>query len=194
MKRATSLIGLATAVTLTALLASCAEDENPPTTLPTSAPPVSTSTSPSAAASAAAETPEEARQHAIDAYVGMQTAFEKASAAGEPSYPDLPKYATSAALTLLTNGLNANKRQGLLARGQTIFHPQVASLSPPAAPTRASVRDCMDTSKTERYKADGSPYKDSPGGMRLVLAEVERIEGAWKVTAVGIREVGSCKR
>jgi len=190
MKRTTACTGLMAAIVLAALLAACTDDKQPPTVPPTSA---STPASPSASPSAAAETADQAKQHAIDAYVGMQTAFEKASAAGDPAYPDLPKYATGAALTLFTNGLKANKTQGLLGRGQSVFHPQVASLAPPAEPTKASIRDCMDSSKTERYKADGSPYKDSPGGLRLVLADVERVNGEWKVTSVAIREVGSCK-
>ncbi|SCE63875.1 hypothetical protein GA0070216_10143 [Micromonospora matsumotoense] len=193
MKRTTILIGLCSAAALTVLLAGCTHDDNPPTTLPASAVPTSAAASPSAAAAAAAETADQAKQHVIDAYVGMQTAFEKASAASDPAHPDLPRYATGAALTKLVAGLQASKEQGLLGRGQTIFHPQVASLAPPTAPTKASVQDCMDSSKTERFKADGSPYKDSPGGLRAVLADVERINGEWKVTSVTIRGVGSCK-
>lgn len=181
------------AAALAALLAGCTHEDKTPNTLPTSAAPASASASPSASASAAAETEDQAKQHAIDAYLGFQNAFEKASAAGDPDYPDLPKYGTGAALTLFTNGLKSAKAQGLLGRGQAVFHPKIASLSPPAAPTKASVQDCMDTSKTERYKADGSAFNDSPGGLRLVLADVERINGEWKVTAIGIREVGSCK-
>ena len=193
MKRTATRTGILAAAAFAALLAGCTHDDKTPTTLPTSAAPASASASPSASPSAAAETPDQAKQHAIDAYLGFQRAFEKASAAGNPDDPDLARYAAGAALTLYTNGLKGNKEQGLLSRGQTIFHPKIASLSPPDAPTKASVQDCMDTSKTERYKADGSPFKDSPGGLRLVLASLDRIDGEWKVTGIGIRDVGTCK-
>lgn len=193
MKRTATRTAILAATALTALLAGCTNSDDTPTTPTTSAAPASASPSPSASQSAAAETPDQAKQHAIDAYVGFQTAFQKAGAAGDPEFPDLAKYGTGDALKLFTNGLKASKTQGLLARGEAVFHPKVASLSPPAAPTKASVEDCMDTSKTERYKADGSPFNDPPGGLRLVLADVERINGEWKVTGIGIREVGSCK-
>lgn len=191
LKRTATRTAILAAAAFATLLAGCIKDKTP-TALPTSAVPAPASASPSASPTAS-ETADQAKQHAIDAYLGMQTAFERASAAGDPDYPDLSKYATGAALTLFTNALKANKQQGLLSRGEAVFHPQVASLAPPSAPTKASMQDCMDTSKTERYKADGSPYKDSPGGLRLVLADVERINGEWKVTSVGVRDVGTCK-
>jgi len=193
VKRTATRTGILAAAALAALLAGCTHKDQTPNALPTSAAPASATPSPSASPSPAADTPDQAKQHAIAAYLGFQTAFQKAGAAGDPEFPDLAKYGTGAALQLFTNGLKANKTQGLLSRGAAVFHSAVTSLSPPAAPTKASVQDCMDTSKTERYKADGSAYKDSPGGLRLVLADVERIGGDWKVTGIGIREVGSCK-
>jgi len=193
VKRTATRTAILAAAAFATLLAGCTHDDPTPNTLPTTAAPASASPSPSASPSAATETPDQAKQHAIDAYLGFQTAFQKASAAGDPDFPDLAKYGTGDALKLFTNGLKANKTQGLLARGEAVFHPKIASLSPPDAPTKASVQDCMDTSKTERYKADGSPYKDTPGGLRLVLASLVRIDGEWKVTGIGIREVGSCK-
>lgn len=192
MKRTATRIGLTSAAALAVLLAGCTHDDNPPTTLPTSAAPAPASASPSASPSAAAETADQAKQHAIDAYIGMWNAFLKASELGDPVYAELPKYTDGIALTRLTDGLKANQANGLLGRGQAVYHPKVESLGPPAAPTKASIRDCLDTSKTGLYKADGSPYKDTPGGLRLVLADVERINGVWKVTSFGAREVGSC--
>jgi hypothetical protein len=175
-------------------LGACTGNADPPVALPSAAAPASTSASPSASpsASAAAESPEQARQRVIDAYVGMQNAFLKASELGDPAYPELPKFADGAALTTLTDGLKASKAKGLLGRGQAVYHPEVQALAPPNSPTRASLRDCMDTSKTSQYKANGDAYQDSPGGLRLVLADVERVGGVWKVTSFGVRGVGSC--
>jgi hypothetical protein len=192
MTRTTHRAIAAAVVVLAAALASACNNDKQPTTAPpaTTAP---ASASPSAApTSAAPQSREQASQAAIDAYVGMWNAFLKASELGDPAYAELPKYTSGLALTRLTDGLKANQANGLLGRGQSVYHPTVESLSPPTAPTKASIRDCMDTSKTALYKADGSPYKDTPGGLRLVLADVERINGVWKVTSFGVREVGSC--
>lgn len=192
MKRTASRLGLPTAAALAALLVACTDHKDPPAAPPTLSASAPTSASPSSAPSAAAETPDQAKQHAIDAYVGMQQSFLKASELGDPAYAELPKYAHGVALARLTDGLKANQAKGLLGRGEAVYRPRVESLTPPTAPTKASVRDCMDTSKTSRYKANGDPFQDSPGGLRLVLADVERIDGVWKVTAFGVRGVGSC--
>lgn len=190
MKRTASRLGLLAVIAIAATIGGCAT--NPPATLPISTVPTPPSANSPTASTAAAETPELAKQHAIDAYVGMQNAFLRASELGDPSYPDLANYAAGDALVRLTEGLKTNQSKGLLSRGEAVYHPHVESLSPSTSPTKASLRDCMDTSKTSRYKANGESYQDSPGGLRLVLAEVERINGTWKVTSFGVRQVGSC--
>jgi hypothetical protein len=55
-----------------------------------------------------------------------------------------------------------------------------------------SIEDCIDTNATSRYKANGEPFNDSPGGRRLVFADVELHDGVWKVFSLAVREVGSC--
>jgi hypothetical protein len=122
----------------------------------------------------------------------MQHAFEKAEAIPDPGHPDLPRYAAGAALKLLTTGLTSMRDEGLRGSGETTFNPQVAELAPPKAPTRARVQDCMDTRRTQLKKISGAPYKDTPGGWRLVVATVQLVEGTWKVTGLGVHDVGSC--
>lgn len=174
-------------------ITACTSTHQRPATLPTATTTTSTAASPSPPSpTPTAETPDSAKQHAIDAYVGMQNAFLEASKRGDPSFPDLAKYATGQALSLLTNGLKSYQAKGLLGRGQASYHPRIQSLAPPGAPTKASVIDCMNTSDTSLYKANGEPYQDDPGGFRLVLADVQRLNGVWKVTSVGVRAVGTC--
>lgn len=192
MRRTTPIITLAVVAGVTAILAACTAKKEPPATLPSTTASASTSAASPPPASPAAETQETATQRAIDTYVGMHNAFLKAGQTGNPDSPDLAKYASGSALTQLTNGLKSYQAKGLLVRGQAVFNPKVTSLAPPAAPTKASVQDCMDTSGTSLYKANGDPYQDTPGGRRLVLADVERIDGVWKVTSFGVRDVGSC--
>jgi len=183
-------IAAALVVLAATLATACDQDEQPATASPTTAPATGSPTG--APTSAAPQTRDQASQAAIDAYVGMQNAFLTAGQLGDPAHPDLATYATELALTRLTDGLKSYQSKGLLIRGQAAYHPKIESLAPADAPTKAQVRDCMDTSKTALYKANGDPYQDTPGGLRLVRAHVERINGTWKVTGFGVREVGSC--
>jgi len=192
MTRTTRTTIAAAFVVLAAALTACNNDKQPTAASPTTTAPAVAN--PSSAQSAAPDTPELAKQKAIDAYLGMHRAFLKAGEIADPAYPDLAKYTAGAALQRLTGSLKSMQQDGLRGRGDSVFYPEIASLSPPAAPTKAQIRDCMDTSKTEVYKANGDPYQDEPGGWRLVLADVELTSGEWKVTDFAIREVGSCKR
>lgn len=132
------------------------------------------------------------QRQVLDAYLGMQRAFDTASETADPGYPDLARYASGPALQRLTAGLTSMRNAGLRGKGKTVFHPKVQELAPAKAPTRAQVVDCMNTRGTSVYKANGQPYQDAPGGWRLVNATVELLGGTWKVTGVGIHEVGSC--
>src|SRR6266498_739461 len=177
---------LATALAVAATLTACTKNEEPPVVLP------SATTAPSAPSPTTSAPPATPQQQIVEAYLAMQNAFAKASETADPDYPDLSRYAAGTALTRLRDGLRSMRDKGLRARGETIFHPKVESVQPATAPSKARVRDCMDTSKAEAYKANGDPYKDTPGGLRLVIADLERTDGAWKVTGLGVHEVGSC--
>ncbi|KAB1109125.1 hypothetical protein F6X54_20225 [Micromonospora aurantiaca] len=193
MKRTASQWGLAAAVALAALLTACTDDRASPPATPTLSAPSPEPASPSSAPPASAETPEQAKQRALDTYLGMQAAFAKAGRIGDPTNPDLSTYATGAALDRLTTALKNRKKDGILARGETVHHPKVTTVSPPDAPTKASVRDCMDSSKSSLYKPNGDAVPQDKGGLRLALATLERTGGTWKVTTFAVREPGTCK-
>jgi hypothetical protein len=181
---------------LSALLtAACHGSEPPPIASPTTGSPASASVQPSssASASAAAETQDQAKQDALAAYLGLLDAFEHAGQVGDPASPELPKYATGSVVNRLTTALARQKKDGILGRGQTVHHAVVTSVGPPDAPKSAQVNDCMDTRKTSLYKPDGRPVPQDKGGFRLTLADLQRVDGAWKVTTLAIREPGSCK-
>jgi hypothetical protein len=194
MKSAHSRLGPLAVVALSALLtAACHGSQPPPTATPTTGSPASAPASPSTSPSASTETPDQAKQNALAAYLGLLDAFEHAGRVGDPASPDLPKYATGEVLTRLTTALADRKKDGILGRGQTIHHAIVTSIGPPAAPRTAQVQDCMDTSKTSLYKANGQPVPQDKGGYRLTLADLRRLDGAWRVTTLAIRKPGSCK-
>jgi hypothetical protein len=134
------------------------------------------------------------QQQALDAYVGMQDAYLEATRTGNPDHPDLPRYAAADALQRLQAAVAAIRDQGLRGRGQATHQPQIQSLNPVHQPATITIRDCLDTIGTELYDPTGRPYQDEPGGLRLVIATVKIIDGAWKVTGVGIHEVGTCTR
>jgi len=195
MTRTTATITLVAGVALAATLAACTKNGDPPVVLPsaTSSPSAASTPAPTATPVPSATPTGTPQQQVLAAYLGMQNAYVRATELADPAHLDLAKYAGGDALRLLTNGLQAIHDNGLRGRGVSVPHPRVESLQPANAPVKARVRDCMDTSKSELYKANGDPYKDTPGGLRLVIADLERLNGVWKVTGLGVHEVGSCK-
>jgi hypothetical protein len=183
----TTVRALVLTVALLAMASACTSAKERPVTLPSA----STGTTAGSPTGSPSPTPAP-EQQVLDAYLGMMHAFNKAGLTSNPDDPDLPKYATGAALTLLQNGLRSMRDEGLLAKGETIYHPKVESITPTNAPRTARIRDCMDTRNAVAYKANGQPYQDTPGGFRLVIADAERIDGIWKMTGMGVHEVGSC--
>ncbi|MFG3642497.1 hypothetical protein ACGF3C_19760 [Micromonospora sp. NPDC047762] len=131
---------------------------------------------------------------ALGAYRGMWAAYDDAGLTSNPDHPELAKFATGDALKVLRSGLQSDRRDGLVGRGEVVVNPSIQSLTPAAAPTQAKVRDCADTSGAVRVRAtpNGTPFTDSPGGRRLVNATVSVVGENWKVTSFGVQGVGSC--
>jgi len=137
---------------------------------------------------------EDPRVTAIAVYRGMWTAYDKARTNPRSDDPTLSRYATGAALWTLLAQLQAAKNLGLRGTGSVTTSPVVTKVTPVRRPTRISIRDCLDTSKSKLVPvASGSPYRDTPGGRRLCEADVQQqIDGSWKVLTFSIRPVGSC--
>ena len=177
---------------LLALAAGCTGTANQPdVSLPTESP----SANPSSPAPSPANNPyDDPHQQAIDAYLGTQEAFSQAIIAADPDHPELTVHTAGRALDLLRDGLTAIRDQGLRGRGEATFRPEVDQWDDLERPTTIIIRDCMDTSNTELYSVSGEPYEDEPGGLRLVIATVEIVDGTWKVTGLGVHGVGTCER
>jgi len=133
-----------------------------------------------------------AEKRAVEAYRGMWRAFADAGAEGNPGHPDLPRFAEGAALRALVTGLQANKKQGLISRGDIVYSPKATAVAPVSAPTEVTIVDCADTSKATRVKASGAPFQDTPGGRRLIRATAKGNDEVWKVTTFAANKVGSC--
>ena len=131
----------------------------------------------------------------LAAYVGMWEAYESAGQppAADPGSPVLARYAAGEALDALVNGLVSMRGAGLVFQGRVVFAPEVVEVSPASVPARARVEDCADSTGSARVRADGAPFADEPGGLRRIVAELERGRaGGWKVTSFAVLEVGSC--
>lgn len=135
----------------------------------------------------------EAEQAALVAYRGMWDAYLAALSVPDPQHPDLGRFAAEDALRVLVGGVESAEREGLAGRGEVELDPVVEELTPADTPTSAEIVDCADTSRTELYRVDGEPYKDTPGGLRRAEAKVRDVGGMWKVIGFALYEVGSCE-
>jgi hypothetical protein len=132
---------------------------------------------------------------ALAAYEAMWKVYDEAAQdpQADPQEAGLERYATGDALAVVTDLLASLREDGLVARGSIDHSPEVTRMSPVDDPTRVRVEDCADSSDRTVERADGGPYDDDPGGLRLIFADVANDEGMWKVTTLGIGQVGSCR-
>ncbi|WP_419995064.1 hypothetical protein [Streptomyces boninensis] len=118
----------------------------------------------------------------------------KADRTGSWKSPELAKYATGEALSVISRGLYANRKNGLVSKGEPKLYPKVASVKPARDPATVIVKDCGDSTNWRQYrKKDGKLADDKPGGRRDIEAEVKKQpDGSWKVTEFALWELGSC--
>lgn len=105
--------------------------------------------------------------------------------------PQVAQHATGAALTLLVQGLARDQLNGIVTRGKTVHTPQVASLTPAANPTQASVTDCFDDTQWLEYTSTGALAMNTPGGRRATSADLVKKAGTWKVSQLTIQATGT---
>jgi hypothetical protein len=171
-KPSTILVGLIGAASV--VLAACGSGSSP------TAAPV---TPPSAANPGAS---------ALAAYQSMWTDLVTAAETSDYQSPLLAQHATGAALTLLVQGLARDQLNGIVTRGKTVHHPQVATLTPAGNPTQASVTDCYDDTHWLEYTASGALAKNNPGGRRATAADLVKKAGTWKVSQLTVQATGTC--
>lgn len=130
---------------------------------------------------------------AVVAYNGLWQAMAEASHTSNWEDPELPRYASGAALQVVTGSLYADQLNGVVTRGEPLTYPHVTSVSPSDAPTSVMISDCADSTNWLKYRLDGSLLDEDPDGMRRITAEVRlHTDGLWRVTRFAIEGVGSC--
>jgi hypothetical protein len=147
--------------------------------------------------SAASPTPslgprEVAERDAVAAYRGMWDAFVEAGKVSDPDAPDLRKYASDHALSLIVGALHTNREQKEVILGELKIDPKVTELTPSDAPTEAKIVDCVNDEKWLEHKASGGLVNDVPGGKHRTNATVKRGAEGWKVYAFILEESGTC--
>jgi len=175
-------VGLVAALVL--LGAGCSSNKSGGTPANTPAP--TTSAPASLGPSAAAE------RDALIAYRGMWSAFVEAGKASDPDSPDLRKYASDQALSLIVSALYTNREQKEVILGELKIDPKVTALTPADAPTEAKILDCVNDEKWLEYKASGGLANDVPGGKHRTTATVKRGAEGWKVSSFTLEGSGTC--
>ncbi|MBA8823799.1 hypothetical protein FHX42_001128 [Saccharopolyspora lacisalsi] len=124
----------------------------------------------------------------------MWQAMTRAGHTSNWKSPELGRYAAGNALTTITRSLYADHFNDVVTRGAPENHPEVTSVAPPKAPTKVMIEDCGDSSDTLKYyEGTDKPVNDTPGGRRLITAEVKKqSDGSWKVTRFAVRGLDSC--
>lgn len=135
---------------------------------------------------------EAAERDALAAYRGMWDAFVEAGKVSDPDAPDLRKYASDHALSLIVGALHTNREQKEVILGELKIDPKVTELTPANAPTEAKIADCVNDEKWLEYKASGGLANDVPGGKHRTTATVKRGAEGWKVSAFILEESGTC--
>lgn len=148
--------------------------------------PAAPSPTPSADPGAAAE------QDALAAYRGMWNAFVEAAKTSDADAPQLRRYASDDALKLIVNALYTNHERGKVILGQLRIDPRITAVTPPEAPTEASVVDCVDDEDWLEYKTSGGLFNDTPGGRHPTTATVRLGSEGWQVTRFVVQGDSSC--
>lgn len=133
-----------------------------------------------------------AERDAVAAYRGMWDAWVEAGKTSNPDAPALRTYTSGDALKLIVSALATNQHNQQVSLGNVVLDPKVSEVTPPEAPTVATVKDCVNTENWLNYKASGGLVDNVPGGRRLMTATVSAAGGTWKVSAFQLGRVGTC--
>jgi hypothetical protein len=128
----------------------------------------------------------------LSAYLGMWHAYVAASRTADYQSPSLAHYAAGGALSLLMHGLYSNFRNGIVTRGNPVFHPKVKVAVRNGQPLQATATDCADTSHWADYYKSGKPAPGGRRGRHRIVAELQPFDGVWRVTYLVVEKEGTC--
>ncbi|MDH6579402.1 hypothetical protein [Kitasatospora sp. MAP5-34] len=130
---------------------------------------------------------------ALAAYDAMWEDVMAAALTADYRNPRLAAHMTGQPLTLWSQTFADEQGKGLVGKGRLVWKARVTSVSPPTAPNRVEVADCLDDTHWLKYKADGSLADDVPGGRsRSASAITLQADGKWAVSEQITGAEGTC--
>ena len=138
--------------------------------------------------SASEATPDD---QALEVYQSMWSVLVEESVQEDPDYSELEIYASGDALELVRHGLVAEEDEGVVARGEPTFSPEVIA----SDESRVEIEDCLDSTEWLREDAEtGDLVEPSPEApvLRRVDATVVNDQLSWTVHELRIWDSGTC--
>ena len=144
----------------------------------------------------ASSSPGDSRVLARLAYLNMWQTFVNASRTADYQSPALARYAAGGALSLLTQALYTNYKDGIVTRGEPTFSPSVTITATSGGIQQADVTDCVNPSTSANYTKSGKLISGQPHGSRKVIARLQQFSPVgspeWKVTYLNVGLAGTC--
>ncbi|MFF4989754.1 hypothetical protein ACFY19_21360 [Streptosporangium saharense] len=129
----------------------------------------------------------------LGSYRGMWEEFVSAAQTADWENPSLERHAIGDALVILRHGLWLAHEKKRVIKGEPTLTPEVTSLTPGAAPTRAKVTDCVDDSNFLVHTRAGERVEGGAStGRHRTTAVLSLRKGTWYVTTFVLREAGTC--
>jgi hypothetical protein len=133
-----------------------------------------------------------AQQAALAAYRNMWHAFVRAARTSNPGDPNLAKYASGNALTLIVNSPAVNREKARVTLGDVGLDPRVVEFQPPQNPTEVQILDCVDARNWLEHNASGGLSDNEPGAKHRTTASMNLSAQGWKVDAFTLLGGGTC--
>ncbi|MFD5426369.1 hypothetical protein [Streptomyces sp. NPDC127084] len=181
---------LSGAVALVLALAGCGGDGDDKAPSPPSAQASTPAPSTSAADPQAAE-----KAAVLAVYSSMSAEQMKAYRKADAKGTDLEKYATAKALGQIRNDLARMKEAGTVVRGEIGHDAKVTGIDLEAEMPKATLSDCVDLSKYERYsikRQEPIPLPTEQPLRYIMTVQAEQWNGRWMVTAINPQGGPTC--
>lgn len=130
-------------------------------------------------------------ERALTVYQDMWALLVDEAGKSEPDYSDLQIYASGDALELVRHGVVAEEDDGVVARGEPSFSPEVVAQEE----DRVEIEDCMDSTNWLREDEEtGDLVEPSPDDpiQRKIEAAVIHDGLSWTVHELRIWDSGTC--
>ncbi|WP_371641024.1 hypothetical protein [Streptomyces virginiae] len=152
--------------------------------------PAAATAAPSPSKSADPDAPEKAA--VLEAYRAMRSAEERTYGTAKRD-PQLATYAGNTALRDITLTMLYHQEQGTVMKGELSYRPEVTGFD--EAKTKATLTDCVDSSKYDEVKASTGeviPVKGTAPRRHVNNLTAIKTDGKWVIWALAIDRAATC--